>query len=305
LVQRFLWLTGRVRAIIAGVMRRPMYTFLNLAEIAGWNRFELEAVCRAQAQSAYLGDHTGLCRVLARYKFYVDTRDSGFGSHILLDGFWEMWLTQFMARFVKPGMVVADVGANYGYFSVLLADLVGPEGHLYSVEPNPAAASSLRKSLALNGFDGRTSVVEAAAGAADGGELRLLVPPGEPKNALIVGPDETYPESVGIVHTVPCRSLDSITGAHDRLDFMKIDAEGAEEQIYRGMAGLLERHRPAIVLEFNAARYADPAGFLAVIRQTYPNLRHIDYSGVPVAVTPEQVVTEKFGEDWLLFLQAD
>lgn len=282
-----------------------MYTFLNLAEIAGWNRFELEAVCRAQAQSAYLGDHVGLCRILARYKFYVDTRDSGFGSNILLDGFWEMWLTQFMARFVKPGMVVADVGANYGYFSVLLADLVGPAGHLYAVEPNPAAAASLRRSLALNGFYHNTTVVEAAAGAADGGELRLLVPPEEPKNALLIGPDEVFPASVGTVHSVPCRSLDSITAGHDRLDFMKIDAEGAEEQIYRGMAGLLDKHRPAIVLEFNAARYADARGFLELIQQTYPALRYIDYSGLALSVTADQVVTEKFGEDWLLFLQAD
>ena len=40
---------------------------------------------------------TGALPVLGRYKFYVDTRDSGFGANVLLDGYWEIWLTQFLA----------------------------------------------------------------------------------------------------------------------------------------------------------------------------------------------------------------
>ncbi len=281
-----------------------MYSFVNLWEIAAWDRFELEALCRAQTQAIYLGDHTGLCRILGRYKFYVDTRDRGFGSNVLLDGFWEMWLTQFMARYVKPGMVVADVGANYGYYSVLLADLVGGEGHLYAVEPNPQAALWLRRSLSLNGFDGNVTVCEAAAGGEDSGVIRLLVPNDEPKNATIVPQGERFQAGDAALHEVPCRSLDSITRAHDRVDFVKIDAEGAEEAIFGGMAGLLERHRPAVVLEFNTDRYADPAGFLALLGRHYPALKQVDYSGNAAPVTAETVLAERNGHDWLLFLEA-
>lgn len=284
--------------------KRAMYSFVNLWEIAAWDRFELESVCRAQTQAVYLGENTGLCRILGRYKFYVDTRDRGFGSNVLLDGFWEMWLTQFMARYVKPGMVAVDVGANYGYYSVLLADLVGKNGHLYAVEPNPRAALWLRRSLSLNGFGHNATVCEAAAGADDSRTLRLLVPNDEPKNATIVPQGERFTARDACLHEVPCRSLDTLTRPHERIDFMKIDAEGAEEEIFRGMAGILERQKPAIVLEFNTDRYANPADFMALIQKHYPALQQVNYSGDAVPVDAATVLGERNGEDWLLFLPA-
>ena len=138
---------------------------LALRQFASMDRFTLEALCRAQAQPLYLGDNSALCRVLSRYKLLLDTRDRGFAAHVLLDGYWEMWLTIFMCRHIQPGMVVIDVGANFGYYTVLMADLVGPEGHTFAIEPNPVVAALLRQSVTLNGFRSRTSIVEAAAGA--------------------------------------------------------------------------------------------------------------------------------------------
>ena len=77
-----------------------------------FDRYALEDRCRALTNSVYLGDHTTLCRVLGYYKMYLDTNDTGFASHLMLDGFWEMWLTIFFARRIQPGMTVIDVGAN-------------------------------------------------------------------------------------------------------------------------------------------------------------------------------------------------
>jgi FkbM family methyltransferase len=279
-----------------------MYSFINLREIAAWDRFELEALCRAQSQSAYLGDHIGLCRMLGRYKFYVDTRDRGFGSNILLDGFWEMWLTQFMARYVKPGMVVADVGAGYGYFSILLADLVGPTGHVYAVEPNPQAALWLRRSLQLNGFAGNTTVCEAAAGDGVTGAASLRVRHDEPMNATIVPEGECVAAPDAVFHEIACCPLSALTAAHDRIDFLKIDTGGGEEGILRGMARMLER-RPAMVLTFNARRFADPAGFVARLVRHYPALKLVDHSGNAVPITEAELLDEGDGEDRLLFLE--
>src|SRR5262245_27706135 len=107
---------------------KPIFT---LSDLNNFSRLRNEAVIRGLCANAYLGDHISLCRVLGRYSMYVDTRDIGFSSHMLLSGFWEMWVTEAIVARVKPGMRVVDCGANLGYFSLIMADLAGPAGHLH------------------------------------------------------------------------------------------------------------------------------------------------------------------------------
>jgi FkbM family methyltransferase len=276
---------------------------IGLEEIATADRFDLEEACRAQTQPVYLGDHTALCRILGRYKFYVDTRDQGFGSNVLLDGFWEMWLTIAIARHLKPGMVAIDIGANFGYYSLLMADLVGPEGALIAVEPNPHVTPKLRASLTLNGFASRSRVIEAAAAATGEGFAHLYATMTEPKNATIVSPEMTADPAIAAVTTAPNWTAEAIAREFGRVDFIKIDAEGAEEDIIRGLRPVLVEHNPSLVLEFNAARYADARQFLADVMSHYRDLRLVDHNGCLAAVSAETVLTEKVGEDWLLFFQ--
>jgi FkbM family methyltransferase len=281
--------------------RQARLDTLSIPELASSDRFDLEAFCRAQGQSAYLGNHTALCRVLGRYKIYVDTRDTGFASNLLLDGFWEMWLTIFIARHVGAGMVAVDVGANFGYYTLILADLVGEAGHVYAVEPNPAAAIALRRSIGLNGAAVRTTVIEAAAGATDNGQLLLFAPHGEPKNAAIIASPDQVSAASGTVYTVSEVAIDTLAAERGRIDFIKIDAEGAEESIIAGALKTLARDKPHLVLEFNGARYRDPHAFLAQLTSIYGRLRHIDYYGDAVEVTEAQIQSDRPGEDWLLY----
>lgn len=273
---------------------------LELHDIAALTRAKLEYRCQRAAQPVYLGDHKALCRVLGRYKFFVDTRDHGFAGHVLLDGFWEIWLTQFMARTVKPGMHVADIGANFGYYSVLLGDLIGLEGFLHSVEPNPAAAAMLRLSLAQNGFADRSKVHELALGRSEG-EVVLCVPAGEPKNAFVL--PQGSESDRGPMHRVPLHAFDKLLEDTPRLDFAKIDVEGSEEAILSGMEGLIRKFHPGIVLEFNSARYQAPVGFLKNLQELYGSVRQIDYSGHAVTLDPAAILASS--EDWLLYLSQD
>ena len=125
--------------------RRSALPLISPLELSTHNRYELEARCRALTNPVYLGDHTAICRLLGYYKFYVDTTDTGFSSHVLLEGCWEMWLTIFFARNLKPGMTVVDVGANFGYYTLLFGALVGEKGHVYAIEPNPNVVPKLRR----------------------------------------------------------------------------------------------------------------------------------------------------------------
>jgi FkbM family methyltransferase len=236
--------------------------------------------------------------MLARYKFFTDTRDIGFATHLLTDGYWEMWLTQFMARTIKDGMLVLDVGANFGYYSVLMADLVGPKGKVVAIEPNPHVARSAEASLSINGFRDRSTVIQAAV-SDQPGTLMLHVPRTEPKNAMIVPEGFASPDADVI--PVPAVTLDEAC-RDQKVSFIKIDAEGGEYNIFKGMQTILKRDRPKIILEFNANR-AHAELLLQMVLEAYQNLRHLGFDGDVHDVTPERVMSENVGEDWLLFLE--
>jgi len=220
-----------------------------------------EAFIRGLCESAYLGDRSAICRVLGRYKMFVDTDDVGLSAHLMLDGYWEMWLTEALAEVIKPGMTVVDVGANLGYFTLLAAECVGGGGAVHAFEPNPPIAARLVRSVNINGFRDRVTVHAEPLGSENGREVVLAVPGDDPKNAKIVegaGPDEG--------HVLEARRFDNFPELL-RADVIKIDAEGAELDIWHGMSGLLELsdHRQTIFLEFTLARYPDPAAFLSEI----------------------------------------
>lgn len=243
--------------------------------LAQWPRDRLEREIRHRVQTAYLGNDLVLARILGRHKIFLRGSDRGFACHLMLDGFWEIWLTQFLAQALKPGMTVIDVGANYGYYTLLMADAVGESGRVVAVEPLPDAARLLAETVRLNGFEGRTRIVPQALGATAGTAF-LFAPDGEPKNSLVVGQAD-HPG--GTTQAVPVTTLDSVVLDGPRIDLVKIDAEGAEEGIVAGMVGLLARDRPKLVLEYNAARYADPGAFLDILLDVYGEARELTLEG--------------------------
>lgn len=256
------------------------------------------AAIRGLCDNAYLGGGSALCRVLGRYSMFIDTTDLGFSSHMLLSGYWEMWVTEAIVERVRPGMQVVDVGANLGYFTLIMADLVGQDGHVDAFEPNPAIAAKLAKSVELNGFLGRTMVHQVAL-AQYSGDAVLQVPPSEPKNAYM---SPVASESGHTAVTIPTRRLDELPNA-DKIDLIKIDVEGAEENVWTGMQAILDGGRPlTVILEFAAARYADPASFVDRILSHGFTLEVIDYVAGVMSTTREEVLARPPHVDQMLIL---
>ncbi len=228
----------------------------------------------------------------------MSTDDLGFAGHVMLDGFWEIWLTLFLSRFVKPGMTVVDVGANFGYYTVLFGEAVGSGGRVVAVEPAPSTARLLALSIELNGYARFTTLHEVALGRSANGEAHLFVPPHEPKNARVV--PRARPDTLKVKST----NLDTLLKGFDRVDLIKIDAEGAELDIVSGMEAVIAEHQPAVVLEFNAHRYADAKAFLATLRKLFRRIRALKFDGSLVLVADEDLLDASSREDVILFLEA-
>ena len=105
----------------------------------------------------------------------------------------------------------------------------------------------------------------------------------------------------GSLHQVGQVTIDDIVSTSPRVDFLKIDAEGAEESIIEGMSQCLKDHRPSLIVEFNAARCKNPEIMLERLISTYKILRYLDYDSNLVQTTMAELVSQRVGEDWLLF----
>jgi FkbM family methyltransferase len=263
------------------------------------DRATLEESARRGAQAVNLANGALMCRVLTKYLMFVDPHDLGVTPRLCLDGFWESWVTAALARVLRPGAFCVDVGANHGYFTMLLADGAGPDGRVLALEPNPALAELLALTLEVNGFERRALVAQQAATDGIAPTVRLVIPRRRGACASIC----RAPSAADEVLDVGAASIDDLTAAWPRVDVIKIDAEGAEPVIWRGMRRTIDRNPGLIVvLEFVASRYHDARGFLQAIRSDGFELRYVAYDSSIEPLTEEQALAEGGDEGWTLFL---
>jgi FkbM family methyltransferase len=169
------------------------------------------------------------------------------GHHLLTGGFEEPEYA-FVQRFLKEGMVVLDIGANEGYYTVLASKRVGPGGRVIGFEPSPRERRRLRMNLWMNHCT-NVRVEELALGSEEG-QVNLHVVEGAETgcNSLrppdIKGKTRTVQVVVATLDQFLCRN------AIQRIDFVKMDIEGAELSALQGAAGLLRTSpRPLLLIE--------------------------------------------------------
>lgn len=167
-----------------------------------------------------------------------------------LTGEYERPIQDLMCRLLAEGKVVYDIGANVGYFSILSARLVGPTGMIYSFEPVPANGAAIQRNAGLNGFT-NISVLNVAI-SNEIGERELFL--AEHVGGSVLKSVAVPPDLIGSmqVNTV---TIDSLVERENLLlpDVVKIDVEGAELNVLKGMRSVLEQKRPDVILEFDDA----------------------------------------------------
>jgi FkbM family methyltransferase len=150
------------------------------------------------------------------------------------------FLDEFRARARDAG-VVYDVGANLGLYS-LTAGACNGEAEVHSFEPEPGLCRLIEESALANGLSG-IHVLPMCLGEADS-TLQLTL---KGNSGHFVSRDGAAEGTV----EVPVRRVDSLVreGALPPPDLVKIDVEGYEASVLRGMAGVLEQHHPTVLVE--------------------------------------------------------
>ncbi|MFE3169697.1 FkbM family methyltransferase [Streptomyces sp. NPDC059224] len=196
----------------------------------------------ARALNAYLRDHPRrrVVRTRSGARFAVDTQDL-IQRYLYLFGVWEPHLTHWLRGRLAPGDCFVDVGANIGVFSVLASSLVGERGRVVAVEASPAFHRRLEQQSALNGCRNIRAVNAAVSDAHR--TLTFVLASSSNMGANSIVPWDGPAESSFDIEAVPLPELlrpEEIETAR----VIKIDVEGAEGAVVRGLAPLLEKLRP-------------------------------------------------------------
>jgi FkbM family methyltransferase len=140
-------------------------------------------------------------------------------------------------------MTALDVGAHVGYFTLLLARLVGSQGRVVAVEADPANHALLCENVIRNGAT-NVRVVHAAAAAVSGTATLSVCEDN-------TGDHRAYSWNSGRrTLTVPALALDELDPPFESLDIVKLDVQGTEHRVLAGLAETLRRCRPTVVAEF-------------------------------------------------------
>jgi FkbM family methyltransferase len=163
-------------------------------------------------------------------------------ARAILSGEHELMVQEALRRSVAPGMTVFDIGADIGFFSILSAGLAGPSGRVLAFEPVAASAEAVRVNAALNGLR-NVSVHRVAVSDHDGRETLLV------KGAWSHLSDRA-PHAAAVERVdVELVALDEqiAGGALPAPDVIKIDVEGSEGAVLRGLQHTLSS-RPVVVI---------------------------------------------------------
>jgi FkbM family methyltransferase len=149
--------------------------------------------------------------------------------------------TEIVKKEIKNGNVVVDIGANIGYYTLIFANLVGKEGKVFAFEPSPDNFALLQKNIEINNYQNVKLEQIAVSNKSGKTKLYLTVNPGD--NRIYDLHDNS-----NSLEVVTIRMDDYFSSYDGKIDFIKMDIQGAEWAAIQGMPLLLKKNKNIKIL---------------------------------------------------------
>jgi FkbM family methyltransferase len=206
------------------------------------------------------------------HKMFLDSKDS---LNLSINGIFEPFETEIVKKEIKKGDIVLDIGANIGYYTLIFAKLVGEQGKVFAFEPEPDNFALLEKNVEINGY--RNVVLVQRAVSNKTGEIRLYLSEDNK------GDHRIYDSHDGrkSIEVEAIRLDDYFKNYDGRIDFIKMDIQGAEGGAIQGMPLLLEKAKNLkLTTEFwpiGLIRFGiEPEGYLKLLLKHGFKIYHIN-----------------------------
>ena len=150
--------------------------------------------------------------------------------------------TNIVRRLVKPGFTCLDIGANAGYYALLFAKLAGPKGRVYAFEPEKHNFEMCLQNIKNNGYENITAVNTAVSDEV--GRIKLYLSEAGAVDHCISPDDKSRKWQEIDVTTID----GYLSGKTQKVDYVKLDIQGADFKAVKGMAGVI-KNNPGIIIQ--------------------------------------------------------
>ncbi len=176
---------------------------------------------------------------VGKYTLIGNPSQSSIFRKLYTRGFHEFFPTGIVKQYVKPGNVCLDIGADKGYFSILMATAMNNSGKVFAFEPMDSTYKTLEKNIRINGLETLVTTKKIALFS---------------ENKIVNMDPSSYSllnEKEGNSISMKCQKFDDMLDNLEisRIDFIKIDIEGAEIDCLIGMEESIKKYHPKLLIE--------------------------------------------------------
>ena len=222
--------------------------------------FLLEALPSTEAQNAYPHVPCVFRELMWEredgLRMFFNLRDLGVGLQIC-QGTFDPEVEAVLTRLAGPGVRCLDIGANLGFYTVVMGRL---GARVDAFEAFPYNHRLLSRNVAENALGELVRTHEVACASAPGiGEVLIEEQSINLGSTFVPAPGTATPPG-HVAQRVELARVDDLIPSDETVDLVKIDVEGAELDVFRGMPRILERDRPIIVMELNSRSLRENRG---------------------------------------------
>ena len=188
--------------------------------------------------------------------------------HLSVNKIWERRETLTVKKYVKKGDMAIDIGANIGYYTLLFAQLVGPNGKVYAYEPDPINFVILKKNIEINNYKNVVLIQKAVSNSST--MTKLYLSKDRTGNRIF---DSTNDGMSDYIEIETIKLDDFFKNKNEKINFIKMDVEGTEILILQGMSDFLHKQdNLKIMTEFYPKLIkklgAEPAEYLKLLSES-------------------------------------
>lgn len=212
-------------------------------------------------------------RKVQRNKMYLDLRTAGISKELAIWGIREAPNTILLKEELWEGMVVADIGANIGYYALIEASIVKGSGRVYAFEPDLRNIEILKKNIEINGYANVVDIYNMAVSDRSGVSKLYLADETNLNTMLAPERVDVYKKHSWQAVEVKSVPLDDFLKGKRPVNFIRMDVEGFEVEILKGMMDTIKNAAPKFKISFELHMHtyylASPNRMESVLRRLF------------------------------------